>query len=40
MSKDKQLFQSALDVIIDGVAVSSVGGGRTAESYSQGVIAD
>ncbi|HCE1827461.1 TPA: hypothetical protein NJ265_002022 [Vibrio parahaemolyticus] len=28
MSKEKQLFQSALDVIIDGVAVSSVGGGR------------
>ncbi|EGR1734080.1 hypothetical protein [Vibrio parahaemolyticus] len=28
MSKEKQLFQSALDVIIDGVAVSSVGEGR------------
>lgn len=28
MSKEKQLFQSALDIIIDGVAVSSVGEGR------------
>lgn len=28
MSKEKQLFQSALDVIIDGVAVSTVGEGR------------
>ncbi|MFA0438618.1 MULTISPECIES: hypothetical protein [Vibrio] len=28
MSKEKQLFQSALDVIIDGVAVSSEGEGR------------
>ncbi|MDW3637968.1 hypothetical protein R8O96_03345 [Vibrio sp. 1291-1] len=28
MSKEKQLFQSALDVIIDGVAVSAVGEGR------------
>lgn len=28
MSKEKQLFQSALDVIIDGVAVSSAGEGR------------
>ncbi|ENM0967559.1 hypothetical protein AB6R08_002753 [Vibrio parahaemolyticus] len=28
MSKEKQLFQSALDVIIDGVAVISVGEGR------------
>ncbi|HCG6971620.1 TPA: hypothetical protein NJ334_002718 [Vibrio parahaemolyticus] len=28
MSKEKQLFQSALDIIIDGVAVSAVGEGR------------
>lgn len=28
MSKEKQLFQSALDVIIDGVAVSTMGEGR------------
>ncbi|WP_394143763.1 hypothetical protein [Vibrio atypicus] len=28
MSKEKQLFQSALDVIIDGVAVSTAGEGR------------
>ncbi|MCG9624195.1 hypothetical protein L1D34_04915 [Vibrio mediterranei] len=28
MSKEKQLFQSALDVIIDGVAVSTTGQGR------------
>ena len=28
MSKEKQLFQSALDIIIDGVAVSSAGEGR------------
>ncbi|MBY7871730.1 hypothetical protein KW423_11590 [Vibrio fluvialis] len=29
MSKEKQLFQSALDIIIDGVAVSSVGEDRS-----------
>jgi len=28
MSKEKQLFQSTLDVIIDGVAVSMAGEGR------------
>ncbi|HHX8450565.1 TPA: hypothetical protein ACVO0J_002147 [Vibrio diabolicus] len=28
MSKEKQLFRSALDIIIDGVAVSAVGEGR------------
>lgn len=28
MSEEKQLFQLALDVIIDGVAVSSAGEGR------------